>query len=877
MFFSKKEEQESSRKFKLKHINVYGSTEWMANSTKKYRTVFDEAEVDYINAEVAIYNKLFDEEDWSCNMSIKVFNKKDLKKEICDLDSKIEVPKSENIVYYRNGWGNEKKGSFWKAGEYVWKAYLDGDLIGEKEFFVNNIGLVTNQSNPYFEVEYVKLFAGDQNGNDTDAKDRVYYKKFNGKETKYIWIEFKIKNLSNLEWNYELFFNYYDDANQHKAQTFRVGKVEKGKKDWTYTFDVGWGNDSGGSWKDDKYYLDIVFMDCSVAMLTFEVGNENVVGETPLITKIEGVAQLHGNKQSGANNYDGKTLDELLEELNQLVGLENIKNTVKEQITYINFSKLRKEQGIDDNYNINLHAVAYGNPGTGKTTVMRLLGKIYHKMELLSKGQLNEVDRVDLVAEYIGQTAPKTQKVIDESKGGILFIDEAYALARSGQDSKDYGKEVIELLIKEMSEGSGDIAIFCAGYPKEMETFLQSNPGLKSRFGQYFNFQDYLPEELFAIALKIAEKSKLIFTPDAQTELKEFLTEAYRKRDKNFGNARFVEGVVGAAKMELGIRLMKNASKQYSKEELSTIILEDVKKITEQAEHKKLVLEVDIEELQDALTELHQLVGMNTVKNDIDELVKLIMYYNEIGKDVLNKFSLHTIFTGNPGTGKTTVARILGKIFKALGILERGHVVEVDREQLVAGFIGQTAIKTGEKIEEAMGGVLFIDEAYALSKRGSSGDDFGSEAIEIILKRMEDNRGKFVVLAAGYPDNMNEFLASNPGLNSRFDKKIHFEDYSPEEMWQIAELMIKKEELVISDDAKQHVQNYFITLYKNKDKYFGNARTVRQAIEDVVKKQNIRMASTDKSKRTPENINLITLEDVQHLAFKGSLRNSIGF
>ncbi|QQR99136.1 MAG: AAA family ATPase [Sphingobacteriales bacterium] len=876
MFFSQKNNSEANNKFKLKHINVYGSTEWMANSTKKYRTVYDVAEVDYLNAEVAIYNKLFDEEDWSCKIEIKAFNKNDLEKAICNLDANLEVSKEDNIIYYRDGWGVPTKGTFWKAGTYLWKAYLDGEFIGEKEFIINDIGLVTNNNNPYFRVEYIKLFSGDGNANIIPESERKYLKKFNSAATQYVWLEMKLTNLTNKPWDYEIFFNYYDDAWQHKAQTFRIGKIEASKKDWTYTFDVGWGSDVPGGWKDDKYILDVVFMDCSVALAAFECGKEDVEGETPLTKKIENI--VSAQKSNASDNLDtDKTLDELLVELNELVGLENVKNTINEQITYLKFANLRKQQGIDDDANIKLHAVAYGNPGTGKTTVMRLLGKIYHKLDLLSLGHLNEVNRVDLVAEFIGQTAPKTQKVIEKSKGGILFIDEAYALARSGEDSKDYGKEVIEILIKEMSEGTGDIAIFCAGYPKEMEVFLQSNPGLKSRFGQYFNFQDYLPEELFQIAIKIAEKSKLTFSKEAQVELKEYLTEAYRKRDKNFGNARFVEGVVGSAKMELGIRLMKDASKQYSKEELSTIILEDVKKITEQEEHKKLVLEVDIVELQDALTELHQLIGMNTVKKEIDELVKLIMYYNEIGKDVLNKFSLHTVFTGNPGTGKTTVARILGKIFKSLGILERGHVVEVDREQLVAGFIGQTAIKTGSKIEEAMGGVLFIDEAYALTKNASSGNDFGSEAIEIILKRMEDNRGKFVVLAAGYPDNMNEFLLSNPGLNSRFDKKIHFDDYTPEELWQIAESLFKKDDLEVDEIAKQHIQQYFALLYKNKDKFFGNARTVRQTTEDVIKKQNIRMATLDKNSRTQQAIHTITIDDVQHLAYKENLRNSIGF
>jgi SpoVK/Ycf46/Vps4 family AAA+-type ATPase len=877
MFFSKKDDSEASKKYKLKHINVYGSTEWMANSTKRYRTVFDEAEVDYLNAEVAIYNKLFDEEDWDCKVIIKAYNTKDLDKELCSLEHKVEVSKLDNIFFIRDGWGTAKKRGFWYAGNYVWKVYLDGEYIGEKAFIINNIGLVTNTNNPYFKVEYIKLFSGSKDAHNVNEADRKYLKKFSSENTAYVWLEMKITNLTDVAWDYEFFFNYYDDAWLHKAQTFRIGKIEENKKNWTYTFDVGWGNDVPGGWKDDKYILDVVFMDCSVALVDFECGNEDIVGETPIISKIENVVNTVNNNASTTISKEDKSLEELLAELNNLVGLENIKQAVEEQITYIKFSKLRKEQGIDDEGKINLHAVAYGNPGTGKTTVMRLLGKIYHKLELLSKGQLREVDRVDLVAEFIGQTAPKTQKVIDEAKGGILFIDEAYALARSGDDSKDYGKEVIELLIKEMSEGTGDIAIFCAGYPKEMEVFLQSNPGLKSRFGQYFNFQDYLPEELYAIALKIAEKSKLKFEEQALLELKEFLTEAYRKRDKNFGNARFVEGLVGSAKMELGIRLMKNAAKSYTKDELSTIILDDIKKITQQEEHKKLVLDVDLEDLQDALTELHQLIGMQAVKKDIDELVKLIMYYNEIGKDVLNKFSLHTIFTGNPGTGKTTVARILGKIFKALGILERGHIVEVDREQLVAGFIGQTATKTATKIEEAMGGVLFIDEAYALTKNVAGGNDFGAEAIEVILKRMEDNRGKFVVLAAGYTDNMDDFLRSNPGLNSRFDKKIHFEDYTPDEMWQIAESLLKKEEMSANEAAKQHLLQYFTTLFKNKDKYFGNARTVRQTIEDAVKKQNIRMATLDKNSRTPEAIHSLTLDDVQHFEFKGNLIKSIGF
>jgi SpoVK/Ycf46/Vps4 family AAA+-type ATPase len=182
------------------------------------------------------------------------------------------------------------------------------------------------------------------------------------------------------------------------------------------------------------------------------------------------------------------------------------------------------------------------------------------------------------------------------------------------------------------------------------------------------------------------------------------------------------------------------------------------------------------------------MIGLGSIKNEIDELVKLVRFYKEIGKDIRQVFSLHTVFTGNPGTGKTTVARLLAQIYKALGILEKGNLVECDRQTLVGGYVGQTALKTNEILNKAMGGVLFIDEAYALSEGGEN--DFGKEAIETILKKMEDNRGGFVVIVAGYTDNMKHFLESNPGLHSRFDRNYHFVDYDGKDLFDIAVKML---------------------------------------------------------------------------------------
>ncbi|MGZ4064623.1 MAG: AAA family ATPase, partial [Bacteroidia bacterium] len=281
-------------------------------------------------------------------------------------------------------------------------------------------------------------------------------------------------------------------------------------------------------------------------------------------------------------------------------------------------------------------------------------------------------------------------------------------------------------------------------------------------------------------------------------------------------------------------------------------------------------------DLQLALAELNELVGMDNIKQELNELVKLIRFYNEIGKDVVNKFSLHSVFTGNPGTGKTTLARIIAKIYKALGLLERGHVVEVDREGLIAGYVGQTALKTQEKVDAAMGGILFIDEAYALAEGGGQ-NDFGKEAIEVILKRMEDKRGQFGVIVAGYPDNMHRFIEMNPGLKSRFDKTYNFYDYSAEQLMQITENLIKKEGLNITTEAKEYVNKYFITLCEKRDKFFGNARTVRQVVGEIVMKQNLRMASLPASERSPEAINTITFDDVKHLHTDEAKKSNLGF
>ena len=252
----------------------------------------------------------------------------------------------------------------------------------------------------------------------------------------------------------------------------------------------------------------------------------------------------------------------------------------------------------------------------------------------------------------------------------------------------------------------------------------------------------------------------------------------------------------------------------------------------------------DEESLEDLIEELNTLTGLEQVKYDVKSLINLLRVSKLRESRGLNPIplSLHLVFYGNPGTGKTTVARLLARIYKSLGIISKGHLVETDRAGLVGGYVGQTAIKTQEKIDEALGGVLFIDEAYTLYKDDNQGD-YGQEAIDTILKGMEDHRNDLIVIVAGYPDLMNDFLNSNPGLRSRFNKYVNFEDYTPNELTKIFFGMCQKGGFSVTKDCIMYVRDVFVKRCKNKDAYFANAREARNLFENSIIKQANRLAT----------------------------------
>lgn len=507
------------------------------------------------------------------------------------------------------------------------------------------------------------------------------------------------------------------------------------------------------------------------------------------------------------------------EKLNDLIGLDIVRKQIDSIIAEYTVNMERKKRGGRKYRAACLHMVFSGNPGTAKTTVARLFAGIAKEKEILQSGVFVECSGIDLEG---GGADIRIRNAFKAAEGGVLFIDEAYALCSQLSTTT---------LIQELENHRDKVIVILAGYNERMKDFMKLNEGLKSRIPNWVDFPDYSADELTDIFRLMTDECGFKVTDDAVTEA-HYIFEKARNTD-DFGNGRYVRNILEKAIQNQSVRLLDSAetAENIKKRELFLIRREDISQLDEGLKRER--------KPGTAAKELEEMIGLSSVKAVIR---KALANYklNKLCVDrgiPREKATMHMVFTGNPGTAKTTVARLFAEMLKDEKVLPTGSFTEVGRADLVGSFVGSTAPLIKKRFREAKGGVLFIDEAYSLCDGRENG--FGDEAINTIVQEMENHRDDVIVIFAGYPEPMENFLERNPGMKSRIAFRVQFEDYSTDELCDITRLMADKKNLTVTDGAIQKLRESYDAARKQDD--YGNGRFVRKMLEEAEMNMAVRL------------------------------------
>jgi SpoVK/Ycf46/Vps4 family AAA+-type ATPase len=695
---------------------------------------------------------------------------------------------------------------------------------------------------------------------------RKYLLQFDESNLDYVAVEILIKNPYYMKVNKKvncLCVWYLNDSEcgRHKFEL-------ELNKDWEIIEIVqSWGKEQSNFWKQGHGKLETYISGQLLFTKRFLIDENEILNTEPVpeLFSSESFNKQHTEQPNQVEVFQKKEMQEdsltqLIDELHNFIGLDSLKQSLVDFITYLNFVNERKKKGIKTEEQLELHCIFLGNPGTGKTTIARLLGKIFKAMGILENGHVVEVDRSGLVGQYIGETAVKTDKMIQDSLGGILFIDEAYTLKKQGISS-DFGQEAIDILLKRMEDLRGKFVVIAAGYPGPMRDFIESNPGLQSRFTHTFIFDDYLPEQLTEIFKFFAKKEEYTLDQDAEKFLLEKFREIFEKRDETFGNARLARKIFNETKIQIGKRFQNVPPSERENFSLNLITTEDIKNAfgisTKDSKKKK----IDESQLEDAISKINSSIGIISFKREIDEIVKLAKYYIEEGEDLPEKFNFHFIFAGNPGTGKRTSAKLLTELFYVLGLINKNHYAEVEYHSLIGNSLEQSLEKLSKVFDKAISGILFINNFDLLIDTLKYRTDIANEFIEQFGKRLTNKADKLIVIAGVNNDFIYHYHREFAPLKPFFNKIITYDDFTASELLELTIKTLKEKNLLLPEESVQTLKNFIEKAVNSKNQFPQNASLIKYLVDTLQRKHLLKLSEIPKEKRS-EDITLKISDDV---------------
>ena len=551
---------------------------------------------------------------------------------------------------------------------------------------------------------------------------------------------------------------------------------------------------------------------------------QNILSETKPVEAQSQVANNNSVVKLESEKSATKT------EFTDFIGLEDIRSRLQRFINTLTIRQKQKKIGMSVKDSTNI-LIFRGEAGTGKTLVAEYFISCLKKSGCLVSDKVARTTAHKFQRQY--QTDSQIANFLSEENLGVILIDEVHI-------DQIY---LYELLLG-LTEKKSETVCILLGLKENLEEFFQEKSELADLVS-FYDFPTINDENLSKILENKLHKSGFNFSQEVQSLFLSCVQEAKHRSTVHYKNGWLVE-------KDILVTILEHQASRLSKK--SFISEQDLKQI----EIEDLPVTKKTETVEDILAMLNELIGMEVVKKSVADLCQSILNNQKrkaLGLTAENP-KIHLVLTGNPGTGKTTVARILGKLFSSIGLLSSDKVIECDRSKIVGKYVGHTAQNMQRLCDDAIGGILFIDEVYALAT-----DDFGQEASDTLMKRMEDDRGKFVVVVAGYENKMNEWMSTNQGLSSRFTHHIHIDDYNVGELYELFCLYAKKEQLTLTKEASDIAEQFIQQIWQNRSTDFANGRTIRKFFDAVVRKKNSRVIALQEKERTKDILTTITSED----------------